>query len=98
MLGFKIITKLKLGLKLSRCYCYIPRTAGSSNGVTYNTFMEILYMFRVSPFLSSGGQRRNCIYTASGIVTVCRFSVIKSFVFNIRAAIICLDMFIDCTL
>jgi len=37
---------------------------------TYNTFIKILYMFRALPCLSSGGLRRNCIYAASGIVTV----------------------------
>jgi len=39
---------------------------------TYNTFIKILYMFRALPSSSSGGLRRNCIYAASGIVTVCR--------------------------
>ena len=39
---------------------------------TYNTFIKILYMFRALPCSSSGGLRRNCIYAASGIVTVCR--------------------------
>jgi len=39
---------------------------------TYNTFMKILYMFRALPCSSSGGVRHNCIYAASGIVTVCR--------------------------
>ena len=39
---------------------------------TYNTFIKILYTFRALPCLSSGGLRRNCIYAASGIVTVCR--------------------------
>jgi hypothetical protein len=38
----------------------------------YNTFIKILYMFRILPCSSSGGLRRNCIYTASGIVTLCR--------------------------
>jgi len=37
----------------------------------YNTFIKILYMFRALPCSSSGGLRRNCIYAASGIVTVC---------------------------
>jgi len=37
---------------------------------TYNTFIKILYMFRALPCSSSGGLRRNCIYVASGIVTV----------------------------
>ena len=35
-----------------------------------NTFIKILYMFRALPCSSSGGIRRNCIYAASGIVTV----------------------------
>ena len=39
---------------------------------TYNTFIKILYTFRALPCSSSGGLRRNCIYAASGIVTVCR--------------------------
>jgi hypothetical protein len=39
---------------------------------TYNIFIKILYMFRALPCSSSGGLRRNCIYAASGIVTVCR--------------------------
>jgi hypothetical protein len=39
---------------------------------TYNTFIKILYMFRALPCLSSGGLRRNYIYAASGIVTLCR--------------------------
>jgi hypothetical protein len=38
---------------------------------TYNTFIEIIYMFRTLPCSSSGGLRRNCIYAASGIVTLC---------------------------
>ena len=41
---------------------------------TYNTFIKILYMFRSLPCSSSGGLRRNCIYAASGIVTLCRWS------------------------
>jgi len=40
---------------------------------TYNTFIKILYMFRALPCSSSGGLRRNCIYAASGIVTLCRW-------------------------
>jgi len=39
---------------------------------TYNTSIKVLYMFRTLPCSSSGGLRRNCIYAASGIVTVCR--------------------------
>jgi len=40
---------------------------------TYNTFIKILYMFRALLCLSSGSLRRNCIYAASGIVTLCRW-------------------------
>ena len=40
---------------------------------TYNTFIKILYMFRALLCSSSGGLRRNCIYAASGIVTLCRW-------------------------
>jgi hypothetical protein len=39
---------------------------------TYNTIVKILDMFRALPCSSSGGLRRNCIYAASGIVTVCK--------------------------
>jgi hypothetical protein len=39
---------------------------------TYNTFIKILYMFRALPCSSSGALRRNCIYAASGIVTICK--------------------------
>jgi hypothetical protein len=39
---------------------------------TYNTFIKILYMFRALPCSSSRGLRRNRIYAASGIVTLCR--------------------------
>jgi hypothetical protein len=39
---------------------------------TYNTFIKILYMFRALLCSSSGGLLRNCIYAASGIVTLCR--------------------------
>jgi hypothetical protein len=39
---------------------------------TYNTFIKILYMFRALPCASSGVLYRNCIYAASGIVTLCR--------------------------
>jgi hypothetical protein len=39
---------------------------------TYNTFIKILYMFQALSCSSSGGLRRNRIYAASGIVTVCK--------------------------
>jgi hypothetical protein len=38
----------------------------------YNIFIKILYLFRALPCSSLGGLRRNCIYAACGIVTVCR--------------------------
>jgi len=40
---------------------------------TYNTFIKIIYMLRALPCSSSGGLLRNCIYAASGIVTLCRW-------------------------
>jgi hypothetical protein len=40
---------------------------------TYNTFIKILYMFRALPRSSSRGLRCNCIYAASGIITLCRW-------------------------
>jgi hypothetical protein len=39
----------------------------------YNIFIKILYMFWALPCSSSGGLRRNCIYAACGIVTLCRW-------------------------
>jgi hypothetical protein len=39
---------------------------------TYNTFIKILYIYRALPCSSSGCLRRNCIYAACGIVTLCR--------------------------
>jgi hypothetical protein len=46
--------------------------AQNSYLVIYNTFIKILYIFRALPCSSSGGLRRNCIYAASGNVTLCR--------------------------
>jgi hypothetical protein len=40
---------------------------------TYNTFIKILYMFRALLCSSSGGLRRNYIYAASGIFSLCRW-------------------------
>jgi hypothetical protein len=37
---------------------------------TYNTFIKTLYMFQALPCSSSGRLLRNCIYAASGIVTL----------------------------
>jgi len=39
----------------------------------YNIFIKIVYIFRALPCSSSGSLRRNCIYAASGIVTLCRW-------------------------
>jgi len=51
---------------------------------TYNTFIKTLYMFRALPCSSSGGLRRNCIYAASGIVTVCKkLVVLKLLYYNL---------------
>ena len=51
---------------------YLQLDAQNSYLFTYNTFIKILYMFRALRCSSSGGLRRNCIYVASGIVTLCR--------------------------
>ena len=40
---------------------------------TYNTFIKILYMFRALTCSSSGGLLLDCVYAASGMVTVCRW-------------------------
>jgi len=50
----------------------LPLDVQNSYLFTYNTFIKILYMFRALPCSSSGGLRRNCVYAASGIVTLCR--------------------------
>jgi hypothetical protein len=42
---------------------------------TYNTFIKLFYMFRALQCSSSGGLRRNCIYAASGIITLCRWQL-----------------------
>jgi hypothetical protein len=55
------ITLVDLQLDAQNSYLFI-----------YITFIKILYMFRTLPCLSSGGLCRNCIYAASGIVTLCR--------------------------
>jgi hypothetical protein len=55
------ITLVNLQLDAQNSYLFI-----------YNTFIKILYMFRAFPCSFLGGLRRNCIYAASGIVTLCR--------------------------
>jgi len=51
---------------------YLQLDAQNSYLFTYNTFINILYTFRALPCSFSGGLRHNCIYAASGIVTLCR--------------------------
>ena len=58
---YRIITLADFQLDAQNSYLFI-----------YTTFIKILYMFRALPCSSSGGLRRNCIYAACGIVTVCR--------------------------
>ena len=59
---YRSITLVNFQLDAQNSYLFI-----------YNTFVKILYMFRALPCSSSGGLRRNCIYAASGIVTLCRW-------------------------
>jgi len=54
-------------------FVWSPTWCTNSYLFIYNTFIKILYMFRALPCSSSGGLRRNCIYAASGIVTLCRW-------------------------
>jgi hypothetical protein len=49
---------------------YLQLDAQNSCLFTYNTFIKILYMFRALLCSSSGGLRRNCVYAASGTVTL----------------------------
>ena len=51
----------------------IQLDAQNSYLFTNNTFIKILYMFRALRCSSSGGLCHNCIYAASGIVTLCRW-------------------------
>jgi hypothetical protein len=51
-------------------FFYLQLDAQNFYLFTYNTFIKILYMFRALSCSSSGGLRRNCIYAASGIVTL----------------------------
>jgi hypothetical protein len=57
----------------NRTFVDLQLHAQNSYLFKYNTFIKILYMFRALPCSSSGGLRRNCIYAACGIVTVCRW-------------------------
>jgi len=56
---YRSITLVNFQLDAQNSYLFI-----------YNTFIKILYMFRVLHCSSSGGLRSNCIYAASGIVTL----------------------------
>ena len=60
-------------LTVHRSITLVDLQLGAQNSYlfTYNTCTKILYMFRALPCSSSGGLRRNCIYAAPGIVTVC---------------------------
>ena len=62
---------------------YLQLETQNSYLFTYNTFMNILYMFRALPCSSSGGLRRNCIYAASGIVTLQKVSCLKLLYYNL---------------
>jgi hypothetical protein len=57
---------------LNQCTRQSPAESDNTR-VTYNTFIKILYMFWALLSSSSGGLRHNCIYAASGIVTLCRW-------------------------
>jgi hypothetical protein len=65
------LSLLKLHL-LKQPWFDLQIDAKNSYLFTYNTFIKSLYMFRALHCSSSGGLRRNCVYAASGIVTVCR--------------------------
>jgi hypothetical protein len=57
---------------LHRTLVDLQLEAQNSYLFTCNTFIKIHYMFRALPCSSSGGLCRNCAYTASGNVTLCR--------------------------
>jgi hypothetical protein len=66
------VTHIKTAKKRALTLVDLKLDAQNSYLFTYNTFIKVLYMFRALPCSSSGGLRRNCIYAACGIVTVCR--------------------------
>jgi len=59
--------------KIFKTLVHFQLDAQNSYLFTCNKFIKILYMFRALPCSSPGGLRRNYIYAASGIVTVCRW-------------------------
>jgi len=73
----KYFKKFPPNLRVTTTHCnitlvYLQLDAQNSYLFTYNTFIKILYTFPALPCSSSEGLRRNCIYAASGIVTLCR--------------------------
>jgi hypothetical protein len=60
-------------IHISLTLVHLPLDAQNYFLFTYNTFIKLLFMFRALPCSSSGGLRRNYIYAASGIVTLCRW-------------------------
>ena len=69
---YKDYTEMQGQQKIKFALIDLQLDAQNSCLIAYNTFIKILYMFRALPCSSSGGLRRNCIYAASGIVTLCR--------------------------
>jgi hypothetical protein len=67
-----LIKTVPLDLSNTTALVDLQLDAQNSYLFTYNTLIKILYMFRALPCSSSGGLCRNCIYAASGIVTVCK--------------------------
>ena len=70
--GIHIIRDLDDWLTMHRSITLVDLQLDAQNSYlfTYNTFIKILYMFQALPCSSSGGLRHNCIYAASGIVTL----------------------------
>jgi len=62
-------------LDVTLIFLWFDHQLGAQNSClfTYNTFIKLLYMFRALLCSFSGGLRRNCIYPASGIITLCRW-------------------------
>jgi hypothetical protein len=74
LFGVKVFNNnIRLTKRSNDYIVWSPTWCTNSYLFTYNTFIKILYMFRALPSSSAGGLRRNCIYAASGIVTLCRW-------------------------
>jgi hypothetical protein len=67
-----LLDRSYLTLTVSVTLVDLKLDAQNSYLLTYNTFIKIFYTFRALTCSSSGGLRRNCIYAASGIATLCR--------------------------